>query len=332
PGVVLMPSQKLLTLLLLCALCAPARAVILYSTATRNTSAPTGAYANSGWQYQGQFASFLGTAISKKFVITAGHVGDGTGFVYNYQGGRYRLQKMWDDPESDLRIYKVGGIMPTWARFFEGTGEVSRSVAVFGRGTQRGDEVRVNGALKGWKWGNNDGVQSWGRNTISGIADGGDGKGLLLAFNFDQQGNTYEAGLTKGDSGGGLFIKQGTIWRLAGINYSVDGSWSLTQNGQAFDANLFDKGGLWQVGGGFVNDTLNNQPAAAYATRINAHLGWISDVLNERIAPDRDITARTSAFVTGFGIELPEPGAATLLASVAGLMLRRSRPPERRAC
>ena len=42
----------------------PAHAVIVLSDAGRNTAAPTGSLANSGWQYQGQWAGFLGTPIA----------------------------------------------------------------------------------------------------------------------------------------------------------------------------------------------------------------------------------------------------------------------------
>src|SRR6202162_3921549 len=60
---------------------APARAVILFGTAdpSANTSAPTGALAGSGWQYEGQFGAFLGTAIASNYFITAKKICGGGG-------------------------------------------------------------------------------------------------------------------------------------------------------------------------------------------------------------------------------------------------------------
>src|SRR3954447_4882069 len=64
-------------------------AVILYRSATRNTSPPTGSLLNSGWQFEGQWGNFLGTPIaptgatSTKFFITAAHVGGAGSFQYN---------------------------------------------------------------------------------------------------------------------------------------------------------------------------------------------------------------------------------------------------------
>jgi len=51
------------------------RAVVLYRTPTRNTSAPSSMLYNSGWQWEGKWGGFLGTPIAPNYFITAGHVG-----------------------------------------------------------------------------------------------------------------------------------------------------------------------------------------------------------------------------------------------------------------
>ena len=43
--------------------------------AANKQAAPTGAYANSGWQYQVRYKDYLGTMISPKHFITATHLG-----------------------------------------------------------------------------------------------------------------------------------------------------------------------------------------------------------------------------------------------------------------
>src|ERR1700731_563949 len=78
------PRLRLLLLLTIDALIlapTPSGAVILYGTGdpSANTSAPTGALAGSGWQYEGQFAGVLGTVIASNYFITAKHVGGSVG-------------------------------------------------------------------------------------------------------------------------------------------------------------------------------------------------------------------------------------------------------------
>jgi hypothetical protein len=64
----------------------PADAVILKHSIPRNTTPPTGELANAGWQYQAQFAGFLGTPISSKYFITAQHIGGVVGQDVWYPG------------------------------------------------------------------------------------------------------------------------------------------------------------------------------------------------------------------------------------------------------
>src|SRR4051812_907555 len=84
-----------------------AHAVILYRSATRNTSAPTGTNANSGWQWQGNWAGgFTGTPIASQYFITAAHVGGGVGQNIYIAGKNHMTTKVWDDPSTDLMVYK----------------------------------------------------------------------------------------------------------------------------------------------------------------------------------------------------------------------------------
>ena len=72
-----------------------AQALIFYNTGTSapgvtnydasyNTTAPTGFYADSGWQYEGYYGSYLGTMISPNLFITANHIaGNSSTFSYD---------------------------------------------------------------------------------------------------------------------------------------------------------------------------------------------------------------------------------------------------------
>ena len=90
-------------------------AVILNGTAdpSANTSAPTGTLANSGWQYEGQFGSFLGTVIASNYFITAKHIGGSVGDPFVFSGVTYTTIAVFPDPSSDLQVWKISGTFPT---------------------------------------------------------------------------------------------------------------------------------------------------------------------------------------------------------------------------
>src|SRR5437762_13620106 len=129
-------SWRVVSVLSLSAVLArPAGAVLLYSSATRNTSGPTGTLSNSGWQYQGQFGSVLGTPIAPHYFITAKHVG-GDSNVLVYNGQNYFVTTPYDDPDADLRIWHVRGTLNSYAPLYTASSEVGQTAMLIGRGTQ----------------------------------------------------------------------------------------------------------------------------------------------------------------------------------------------------
>src|SRR5438874_6368270 len=125
----------------------PAGAVLLYSSATRNTSAPTGTLSNSGWQYEGQFGNYLGTPIAPHYFVTAGHVG-GASSVLVLNGVTYTGTKGYTDTTADLSIWHVLGTFNSYAPMYTGNSEMGQTATLIGRGTQRGSAVNVGATLK----------------------------------------------------------------------------------------------------------------------------------------------------------------------------------------
>jgi hypothetical protein len=260
----------------------PAHCLIFFSTGdpSYNTNAPRGAVTNSGWQYQGAWSTFTGTVISSNAFITAKHVGGTIGDPFTFQGVQYTTTAAFESPDSDLRIWRVAGQLPLFAPLYTRSTENGKGVVVFGRGTQRGAEVRINNRLKGWEWGAGDSVQRWGQNKISGVFQGGPEIGEVLRASFNAGGRN-EATLSAGDSGGAVFIKDGKVWKLAGINYAVEGPYNTTNSGAGFNAALFDLRGLYLTDGGGGWQLFSGKPITGnfYATRISAHVNWITNVL-----------------------------------------------------
>jgi len=258
-----------------------AEAVILYRTGdpNENRTAPSGDLANSGWQYEGQWGGFLGTPIAPFFFISAQHIGHQGDLVYN--GTTYHVVAEFNDPESDLKILQVAQPFSTFAPLYSRSDEAGKRIAEFGRGTQRGTPVTLNSVEQGWNWGAGDGAMRWGENIVSGIYPFGENNDLLFA-NFDANGLPNECHLSVGDSGGAAFINDNGTWKLAGINYTVDGPFYTDAAGNgAFNAALFDMRGFYQYDGtNFVQITgATPQPSALYPTRISKRLLWIARVI-----------------------------------------------------
>jgi hypothetical protein len=262
-----------------------ADAVIFLETGDpqRNSSTPGD---NSGWQYEGRFGGFLGVPIAPNFFITAKHIGGAVGDVFDFHGDPYVTIAVHLSPTTDLAIWEVDHAkpFPTCAPLSSGLVDIGAVAAVFGRGTQRGAEVVVSGESKGWNWGASDGVKRWGSNTVAGVIGGGEGVGELLQCDFDNPGLANECHLSVGDSGGGLFVLEAGLWRLAGIHYAVDGPFRTVPAGTPFNAALYDAGGLeyedppgWTA----VEEGAQNIASSFYSTRISASLGWISGIAPE---------------------------------------------------
>ncbi len=255
------------------------QALIFYDTAdtNHNTTAPSGSLANSGWQWQGRFAQYLGTPVAPHYFLTAAHFGGATNWPFTYGGTTYTATAYFSDPGSDLRLWRVRERFPSYAPLYTGSNEAGQPLVVFGRGKTRGADVSVEGALKGWQWGVFDGTMRWGQNTVS-AAGGG-----LLRADFDRTGGTNECHLADKDSGGAVFIYDGGAWRLAGINFTVDGPYSTNSTGSnSFLAALFDTGGLYEWHDPdwvLVKDRPQDKPNAFYATRVSERFAWITNTI-----------------------------------------------------
>jgi hypothetical protein len=265
-----------------------ARAVILLGTGdpNANTTPPAGALAGSGWQYQGAFGGFLGTPIAPQFFVTAQHIA-GASPTFNYNGTDYNLVQLYNDPFSDLSIWQIAGTFPSFAPLYTGLNETGQPLVVFGRGTQRGGEVFRDGQLRGWFWGGGDGATRWGQNVVTSIVNGGPLNQFIYA-EFNNNGSFNEAHLSVGDSGGAVFINEGGGWKLAGINYAVDGPFFTdASGGGGFFGALFNAHGFYyQEGSSYVPITGPQPvPSGFYSSRISSKRVWIYSIID----PNGDI-------------------------------------------
>lgn len=295
-------------------------AVVLYDSGDplANTAAPDGAYAGSGWEYQGLYGSFMGTMIAPQYFITAQHIGvsgsntftssaafnGSADIAYTIDLSANGGTGFWDIAGTDLRIFKINETFSSYAPLYTGSAEQGMELVVFGRGGPRGAEVYEGGDLKGWYHTGSDGVARWGANEVDGISNFGSGD--LLRADFDPVGGGYEATLSVGDSGGAVFVNDGGVWKLAGINLGVDGSFDTNNvvDDNEFDAALFDRGGYYQGadGSGWFGPLPDGSPASFYASRISTSAAEIQAIA-----------------------VVPEAGSLLLLFASGTLLLRRKR-------
>lgn len=297
-------------------------AVILFGSGdpAYNTTAPTGALQDSGWQYQGQWGGVLGTPVAPQYFIAASHVGGAVGQTFVFNGVSYTTTAYWDDVNTDLRIWKVDGVFPIYAPLYTASDEVGKTLVVIGRGTQRGNPVEMlseqtvyttnvvnlktlgisrktaqeqypdatfqgqtmtfvtselvtNTVLKGWQTGAGDGVMRWGQNQVTAA-------GSFLVAAFTGTNGPDEAYLSGGDSSGAVFIQDGGVWKLAGINYGVDGPFATSSSDPAFYGAIFDKNNLY-VGGVLIPDDGQARPASYYVSRISPRASWIQGIISQ---------------------------------------------------
>ena len=146
---------------------------------------------------------------------------------------------------------------------------------VFGRGGPRGSEILLDGILKGWNWTYGNYLQRWGTNAVFDLPEGG----LYLQASFDAAGGIDECHLSEHDSGGGVFILDGGLWKLAGVNYAVDDLYRKDGDVYTmFVGAVFDARGFYTKNGGvysLVPDTGIDQPTSFYCTRVSHRLDWI---------------------------------------------------------
>jgi hypothetical protein len=255
------------------------------------------------WELRGNWNQwFTGTPIATNLFITANHVGGEVGQSLIFQGIRYKTIARWS--QDDLAIYEIDGTFSEFALLYEGTNEVGHTVVDYGRGMGVKTAVKFEGRTRGWCLdGPSDNQWSWGRGLITHLTsqDKTGGNGPMLYVSYDAR-LAQSQGMTLGDSGGAAFIRDGGVWKIAGVVWNIDSPYSLDGH-TGFDAIVFDKRGLYETDyqgeaiKGFVNGGSHFKlvsksapepvPGETWFSRISAHAAWIHEVVNHQIKPQK---------------------------------------------
>jgi len=169
-------------------------------------------------------------AVSRNCVISVQHSGTAAvDIVFN--GTAYTAEQIWNHPDADLRLAKLANAnLPHFVGLYTNTNEVGQEAVIGGYGKGRGAILQNSGITYGYEWapsGNT--TLRWGTNLIEDNTDNsviGDWTSDVIIGFFDgldiSSATAYEAMVAAYDSGGGLFIKDGNAWKVAGLFRSVN--------------------------------------------------------------------------------------------------------------
>ncbi len=268
-----------------------ALAVVFYATngVAYHTSAPTGAWAGSGWAQTVPLGGFLGTVIGSNAVLTAKHLGYSVGQTFVYGGQACTVTVVTADAASDLSVLRFRPPATNWARInIEPAVDTGRWIVVQGRGRERGSPPITTATLtNGWPLGANNKTRRWGINRYDGFAGystNTPSDDVLAWATFDAGGHADECMLSFGDSGGPSFAATGSGWKLIGVSFAVDPAlFSRSHLGTgAFYATLYDYSGLYyNAGTNWFYATPTNQPlpCAFFSSRVSKRVAWLTNVV-----------------------------------------------------
>lgn len=301
----------------------PAQAIIRYGSMNRAITAPTGAYANSGWQYTGIIANNnVAWPISPNWALRATHTtGGGALETIMLNGVAHPIVENVPLVGTDVTLVRVENAFSTFAPMYQGGGEVGEEMMVIGRGFSVKDQpivAEITGRNVGHTFKNADAdgdhVLAWGRNRVRDARElniNGVVTDILYATydkptlddgspNPNSEG-ADEALAAPGDSGGGVFIRQDNEWRLAGLVWAIDaGIYYNETSGAPYWGAISDYRDMWvdkQGGGRELVTGPDPLGAGFYASRVSTY---------------REFIDTTTGQTRDLGTVVPEAGTAPL--------------------
>ena len=217
--------RRTLLIALALLLAAPAQALVFVSGDGQGNTSPPPPPDDPGWNYVGRVSGLNGIYLGNGWVITANHVPTGNPLINGVwypavPGSEVQLQ----NPNlslADLKVFRIDPspsmpLMPIRAT----TPPAGFNVTMIAGGALRGTATSWMG-YDGWFWGATTGMH-WATNRV--YQTGFEGGSWTVSTDFTKPalgGTTHEGQGATGDSGGALFIKNGSTWELAGVLFAI---------------------------------------------------------------------------------------------------------------
>ena len=172
-----------------------------------------------GWNYVGAVNDASGVYLGNNWVLTAAHVNNPSSFtlngnVYNATGVSYTnfTNSLTGTANADLNLFQILGTSTTGTNISLPPLSLSSSVPASG-----GTVVMI-----GYGGASGQASESWGTNTVYSRTQYPVSVSGYQSIDFAtlNSGQNY-ASVVLGDSGGGVFMKIGSTWQLAGISEAI---------------------------------------------------------------------------------------------------------------
>jgi len=169
-------------------------------------------------------------AVSRNCVISVQHSGTAVVNIV-FDGTAYTAEQIWNHPDADLRLVKLANAnLRHFVGLYTDRNEVGQEAVIGGYGKGRGAILQTSGITYGYEWAaSSNTTLRWGTNIVESTIEDSNNWGWIsdvVTGDFDGlgEGNStnYEAMVAAYDSGGGLFIKAGNAWQVAGLFRSVN--------------------------------------------------------------------------------------------------------------
>ena len=212
-------------------------------------------------------------AIGPNHILTTRHQLGGVGTSVVFGGVTYTVAEETPIGNADLRVARVtGGSLAQFVALYTGVNEVGQTAVLGGYGQGRGANLDDLAGTYGYQWdGSGNTTLRFGRNQIdaTGTANpepGAPYTSAVIGADFDPRAQLtsapVEASLAEFDSGGGLFVLDGGVWKVAGIARGVEHS-----GRSIFRANVADPD---NPGGRDGPDLMDAVRVSTYAAQITA--------------------------------------------------------------
>lgn len=227
--------MKYLPSVLILLLAGSASAVVVsdYSVAT---NPPAGSSWDVNWDSVHYYEDMSAVAVGTNWLLTAAHAAmEVRSSDVEVNGTTYHEQAVYLHGTADLALVRFDKPFPGYYPLYSSGTLVNKSIVMIGYGNT-GTVYSTHYAISG----TGSGVKRWGSNKIdrtytnsAAIHNYRAGEtvmvntvssGFVMGFNQSVNTTDYEAGAAVYDSGGGTFIKDGSTWKLAGINTAMFGS------------------------------------------------------------------------------------------------------------
>ena len=221
---------------------------IVDASSRTNTSAPPD---GSPWASIGQVNGSSGVYLGAGWVLTAAHVGANDanfgGTVFRWDGTSLRLTNA-DGSVTDMVMFHLRTLPPLpRMSLATATPAASSQVTLIGCGSIAGSAQTNIGTYTGFYWSVN-GLKSWGNNKVdpggTRIINAGLGNVTTFRPTFSSSLQTSDEGQAAGgDSGGGVFQKNGSTWQLVGMldaigNLANQPSYTAVYNDLTYSADI----------------------------------------------------------------------------------------------